>query len=468
MARGGRKQNGVQGTAKSITAEAGRFSAAVQDMLATPARFMGPRMALIVSVGILAVFGLLMVYSASSISSMASTGTSTYYLFRQLVFVVVGVFIAYVISRFDYHLFGPLVLGVGWTVVVMGLLLTIVMGRLSHGATRWLEIGGFSLQPSEFAKPLIILVMSFIAYRFLDEIDVDFTPALLFFLAGVVLPVGLIFIQPDKGTTIIVCGALLVMLYLAGFPLQFIGWFVAGASIILLVMILRDDYSRQRVITMLFPESDPFGAGYQIIQGYYAFGNGGLFGVGIGLSRQKYSYLPEAHNDFIFAIIGEELGLLGTVFVCLLFVLFVWAAIQIAQYSNDLWGKLIAAGCGSLIAVQFLVNVCGVTGMVPLTGKPLPFLSYGGSSVLSCFILVGLILSVSNHSDLPETVHDVQRAQLGEAPSRTRKEAFVLMDGGAAPSRPRRVDLGPSASDRLRGARSGSSRGSSSRGKRRR
>ena len=243
---------------------------------------------------------------------------------------------------------------------------------------------------------------------------------------------------------------------------------VAGASIILLVMILRDDYSRQRVITMLFPESDPFGAGYQIIQGYYAFGNGGLFGVGIWLSRQKYSYLPEAHNDFIFAIIGEELGLLGTVFVCLLFVLFVWAAIQIAQYSNDLWGKLIAAGCGSLIAVQFLVNVCGVTGMVPLTGKPLPFLSYGGSSVLSCFILVGLILSVSNHSDLPETVHDVQRAQLGEAPSRTRKEAFVLMDGGAAPSRPRRVDLGPSASDRLRGARSGSSRGSSSRGKRRR
>ena len=417
---------------------------------------MGPRLALMVAVGILAVFGLLMVYSASSISAMATTGSSTYFLVRQLVFVVVGGILAFGLSRIDYHNYRAALLILGYIVIMLGLTVTLVLGVTSHGATRWVEIiPGFTLQPSEFAKPLVVLVAAYILYRYYEEMDIELVTAVVAGVVGVLLPLVLILLQPDKGTAMIVAATLAVMLFLSGFSPKVLITLVIFGLLGFLALTLRDDYSLQRVITMFNPEADPYGAGYQILQGFYAFGNGGLAGVGIGLSRQKYNYLPEAHNDFIFAIIGEELGMLGTVAVCALFALLVWAGMQIARHANDLWGKLIAAGATTMIAVQFLINVGGVTGLIPLTGKPLPFLSYGGSSTLSSFILMGLVLSVSDHSTLPETVHDARRRQMSAAaPVAARKEAFVLMEGGGGAARPKRVDLGPSASERLRGSSS--------------
>ena len=251
------------------------------------------------------------------------------------------------------------------------------------------------------------------------------------------------------------------------------------------------------------------GSGYQLIQGFYAFGSGGLFGVGIGMSKQKYSYLPMAYNDFIFAVVGEELGLVGTLGMLAAFGVLAWAGFRIARYAPDMCGRLIAAGCTSLIVIQLLVNVCGVLGIMPLSGKPVPFVSYGGSTIISCLMLVGMIVSGSNNTALPETVHDRSRQSWqfadgeearGPAPSaspgislvrtptprsaRPRGEAgsgLRMVDGGSRArqqGRPRggngrpsrsgrydggRIDLGPNAAERLRGR--GSGRGDGRRGR---
>jgi cell division protein FtsW len=292
--------------------------------------------------------------------------------------------------------------------------------------------------------------------------------------------------------------------YLAGLPRNLILG-VAGAGVVFfLVLSLRDEYSRARIVTMFDPWREYYGDGYQLIQGFYAFGSGGLFGVGLGFSRQKYSYLPMAYNDFIFAVIGEELGLVGTVGMLAVFALLGWAGFQIAKNAPDLAGRLIAAGCTSLLIIQLLVNIGGVLGMIPLTGKPVPFISYGGSTILSCLMLSGITLSVSRASRLPETVHDQARSRwqvdegysaaygslydedsyeetfvsdpmprsareqspaYGSHPTELARGPFTVVEGGRGASAPRtnsrdRIDLGPSATDRLRG--------SSNKGKRRR
>ncbi|HIU23489.1 MAG TPA: putative lipid II flippase FtsW [Candidatus Coprovicinus avistercoris] len=429
-----------------------------------PARFMQPRIMLIVATVLLVAFGLLMVYSASSVEALTSTGDAAYYFKRQVLTTAVGVVAAIVLAKTDYHLWSQHLLLVIWAIAIALLLFTAATGVATKGAVRWIEIAGISIQPSEFSKIVVVLAAANIAQHFFEEHDYSSSKMLLYLAFGVVLPLGLILIQPDKGTTIILVVTLLVMAYLAGVPLRYIMLVLGLGGAFLLALILGDDYSRSRVLTALNPQADPYGAGYQLNQGLYAFGNGGLFGVGIGLSRQKYSYLPEAHNDFIFAVIGEECGLVGTLAVVGLFALFIWAGMRIARYASDLSGRLIAAGCTTLIGFQFLVNVCGILGITPMTGKPLPFISYGGSSIMSCLMLVGFIISVSRASNLPETVHDRRRSQLGVAPT---SPSTSQNQGGVPSMRPRgltlvsggntsrnRIDLGRGAYDRLRPSRS--------------
>ena len=245
---------------------------------------------------------------------------------------------------------------------------------------------------------------------------------------------------------------------------------VGGLGIAAIVALaLRDSYSRARIMTMINPWVDEYGDGYQLIQGFYAFGSGGIFGVGLGTSRQKYSYLPMAHNDFIFAVIGEELGLVGTLCVLLAFFCLVWLGFRIARTAPDPSGTLIASGCVSLLAIQLLVNVCGVLGIIPLSGKPVPFISYGGSSIMSSLLLVGLVVSVSRASEAASAASAFVVHEGGYSP-----RGFRVIEGGARntpedlrASRElqrslgnarvsynanglRRIDLGPSASDRLR------------------
>lgn len=472
---------GRQAAAGAGRARRARGSSGESMLLGVPERFMRPRLILIACVAVLVAFGMLMVYSASSVTALDATGDAAYYLKRQLLFSAVGLAAAAALAILDYRIWVRRFLVPIWVVTVGLLALVIVAGTDNDmGATRWINLGFFDLQPSEFAKLTIVFTAANVAERYFEEGSLDWSGFLKLLVVGVGLPLVLIVVQPDKGSTMVLGLTIVVMGYLAGVPKWIVLTFLALGVAGFLALSLSDDYSRQRLLTMLDPWSDPFDTGYQLIQGFYAFGSGGLLGVGIGFSRQKYSYLPMAHNDFIFAIIGEECGLVGTLGVLVGFGVFLWAGFQIARYAPDLSGRLVAAGCTTLVVVQLLLNVSGVLGLFPLSGKPIPFLSYGGSSIIASLMLVGVIVSVSVHSSLPETAHDgVRRSwqleggvdaapRSGESRRRPGRGVFTVVEGGAGRSSGRRggsgsgrvstgrggggrIDLGPSASDRLRG-----------------
>lgn len=470
---------------------------------AIPERFMQPRLVLLVSTAILVCFGLVMIYSASSISAMTSEDMSYnpfYYVQRQLGFAAAGVALAFIVSRIDYRAVVRNFQVPIWIVTfgMLAIIFTPIAGADAYGATRWISIGPFSFQPSEFAKITILISVSYLAQQYFIDQTIDQMEFFKKFAIAALAPLLLILAQPDKGSTLIIVGTLLVIGYLADVDRRVLATIAVAGFIGFAFLSLKDDYSRARVVTMLNPWADYYGAGYQLAQGFYAFGSGGIFGVGFGFSRQKYSYLPMAHNDFIFAVIGEELGFIGVLGLLAVFGALVWAGFKIARYAPDLTGRLIAAGCTSMFIIQAFVNIGGVLGLLPLSGKPLPFISYGGSTIMSSILMVGLLMSVSRQSRLPETEYDRQRASWSIAEEQDTFDApgfagLTMVDGGvgvgtplprssrpkssaqssARPSRGvlrsrddgapqgrittdasgrRRIDLGPSASDRLRGS----------------
>ena len=469
---------------------------------AIPERFMQPRLVLLVSTAILVCFGLVMIYSASSISAMTSEDMGYnpfYYVQRQLGFAAAGVALAFIVSRIDYRAVVRNLQVPIWVVTIgmLAIIFTPIAGADAYGATRWISIGPFSFQPSEFAKITILISVSYLAQQYFIDQTIDQMEFFKKFAIAALVPLVLILAQPDKGSTLIIVGTLLVIGYLADVDRRVLATIAVAGFIGFAFLSLKDDYSRARVVTMLNPWADYYGAGYQLAQGFYAFGSGGIFGVGFGFSRQKYSYLPMAHNDFIFAVIGEELGFIGVLGLLAVFGALVWAGFKIARYAPDLTGRLIAAGCTSMFIIQAFVNIGGVLGLLPLSGKPLPFISYGGSTIMSSILMVGLLMSVSRQSRLPETEYDRQRASWSIAEEQDTFDApgfagLTMVDGGvgvgmplprssrpkssaqssARPSRGvlrsrdddapqgrittdasgrRRIDLGPSASDRLRG-----------------
>lgn len=470
---------------------------------AIPERFMQPRLVLLVSTAILVCFGLVMIYSASSISAMTSEDMGYnpfYYVQRQLGFAAAGVALAFIVSRIDYRAVVRNLQVPIWVVTIgmLAIIFTPIAGADAYGATRWISIGPFSFQPSEFAKITILISVSYLAQQYFIDQTIDQIEFFKKFAIAALAPLLLILAQPDKGSTLIIVGTLLVIGYLADVDRRVLATIAVAGFIGFAFLSLKDDYSRARVVTMLNPWADYYGAGYQLAQGFYAFGSGGIFGVGFGFSRQKYSYLPMAHNDFIFAVIGEELGFIGVLGLLAVFGALVWAGFKIARYAPDLTGRLIAAGCTSMFIIQAFVNIGGVLGLLPLSGKPLPFISYGGSTIMSSILMVGLLMSVSRQSRLPETEYDRQRASWSIAEEQDTFDApgfagLTMVDGGvgvgmplprssrpkssaqssARPSRGvlrsrdddapqgrittdasgrRRIDLGPSASDRLRGS----------------
>ena len=468
-----------------------------------PERFMQPRLVLLVSTAILVCFGLVMIYSASSISAMTSEDMGYnpfYYVQRQLGFAAAGVALAFIVSRIDYRAVVRNLQVPIWVVTIgmLAIIFTPIAGADAYGATRWISIGPFSFQPSEFAKITILISVSYLAQQYFIDQTIDQMEFFKKFAIAALAPLLLILAQPDKGSTLIIVGTLLVIGYLADVDRRVLATIAVAGFIGFAFLSLKDDYSRARVVTMFNPWADYYGAGYQLAQGFYAFGSGGIFGVGFGFSRQKYSYLPMAHNDFIFAVIGEELGFIGVLGLLVVFGALVWAGFKIARYAPDLTGRLIAAGCTSMFIIQAFVNIGGVLGLLPLSGKPLPFISYGGSTIMSSILMVGLLMSVSRQSRLPETEYDRQRASWSIAEEQDTFDApgfagLTMVDGGvgvgtplprssrpkssaqssARPSRGvlrsrdddapqgrittdasgrRRIDLGPSASDRLRGS----------------
>ncbi len=483
------------------TSGVGRVRQVISEREVTPARIMVPRVVFAIVSLALVLFGLLMIYSSSSIMGLTSElygHDPTYFVVRQAIFAGIGIVFAALISIFDYRRIRGTLLYIAWfaTVALLLVVLTTAAGRGAYGATRWIAIGPFTLQPSEFAKIVILLVGANVVVRWRQDGTLYGKRALAVVFAGIVVPLVLIFIQPDKGTTGVVFLSLLVMLYLSGIP----GIWIAGGGVVVLLAVLGiaffgGGYAKARIETVLDPFADEYGAGYQIAQGIYALGSGGFGGVGLGLSRQKYNYLPMAHNDFIFAIVGEELGFIGAVGLLLAFAALLWAGLKIAEQAEDMLGKLIAAGCTTMIFVQLMLNVCGVIAIFPLSGKPVPFISYGGSSVISSLLLVGLVMSVSMHTTLPETTHERRRSRMrvadGASEARPRavsgissrptadvtasrsksspytpsRSGLRLVQGGAPRSNAakgrvttdangrRRLDLGPSAAERLRSGR---------------
>ena len=354
----------------------------------------------LVTLGLVA-FGLVMVYSASSARALLSADAPSYYLKRQAIYAVIGLVALVILSRFDFHRLRhatqPLL-----AVTFVLLVAVLAIGTAVNGARRWIPIGFMNFQPSELAK----LVLALWTAALLARRPAPRTLGELAKPIGVVvgLACALILIEPDLGTAIAIAIMVSAILVVSGTRLRLLASAAGIATSVVLLAIWLEPYRRERIFSFLDPWHDPQGAGFQSVQSMIALGSGGFFGVGLGESVQKIYYLPEASTDMIFAIVGEELGLIGAMGVIAAFAVFAYAGFNIALHCRDPFGKRLAAGITALICGQAAVNVSAVMGIAPLTGIPLPFVSYGGSSLVVGLAAVGILLNIaSNHAVVRET-----------------------------------------------------------------
>ena len=389
-----------------------------------PARIMRPRLVFLSCLIAICMFGLLMIYSASSVESLQENGSSWFFLYRQAIFMFIGfVLFAMIGSRLlPWPLFrSKLVWGVWFGVLVLLIAVLFVgQGAEEWGASRWIDLGFFNLQPAEVAKPVIIVLTAKIFADYFEDGTIDTRAFLIQMLIMLPFPLFLIFKEPDLGTTIIIALTVFAIAILCGLPWRVVAFVTVAAFVLGAAAIVTSPYRAKRFLAFLDPWSDPYDTGYQATLAIMAFASGGLFGRGIGNSTMKYHYLPEAHNDYILAIIGEELGFVGTAIFVLVFVAMIIAAFYICREAPTLHAQLLASGCTIILAVQFLINVFGILGVMPMTGKPLPFVSYGGSSIIASLVLAALIFRVSVESNV-ETAADRRRsgmAVMGERSTR--------------------------------------------------
>ncbi len=350
---------------------------------------------LFIAVLLLILFGLIMIYSASSIWAEYKFHDSFKYVKQQALFIGIGIFLLIAISKIDYTLYykktNPILM-----VCLFLLVLVLIpgIGSVRNGSQSWFGIGSFGIQPSEFAKlGLIIFTAKYLSNnnKFLKDIRKGVIPILLVLF----LVFGLIMLQPDFGTGMIIVVSILAMLFVAGVNIKFFIGLGAVGVIGIIVLIAIAPYRMDRITSFLNPWSDPLGTGFQIIQSLYAIGPGGLLGQGFLNSRQKQFYLPEPQTDFIFSIISEEFGFLGIIIVAGLFLIVLWRGIDIALKTENTFGKYLAFGMIFQIMIQTVMNLMVVIGLIPVTGVTLPFLSYGGSSLLTTLISIGILLNIS-------------------------------------------------------------------------
>ena len=338
--------------------------------------------------------GVIMVLSASFVRAYYTEGSATYYFIRQLIFAVTGIVIMLTASRFPVSFYRRIAFPfLAATMVLLLLVLFIGVGT-GGGVRRWLDFGFFTVQPSEFAKLAVILTFAHLICRFRGAMS-TFQWGILPF-AGILLTIGVLLVmQPHMSATIIIFAIGAVMMFMGGAQLI---WFIAGGSLLVIAftaITLLFPYVSTRITTWLDPWSNLQGDGYQIVQSIYAISSGGLFGLGLGNSRQKYLYLPEEHNDFIFAVVCEELGFVGATIILLLFALLICRGFWIAFHCRDRYSFLVAAGISTLLAMQVILNVAVVTNTIPCTGISLPFFSYGGTALWIELGEMGIMLSIS-------------------------------------------------------------------------
>lgn len=341
-----------------------------------------------------------MVYSSSFVWAEYKYADSFFYVKRQLLFCGVGLVAMFFIMRVPYGTWKKYSKFIMLTCFLLLLAVLIPgIGVERGGAQSWIGIGAFSIQPSEFMKLGLIIYLSVylsVQQKYITSFRKGFFPSLLLVFTAF----GLIMLQPDLGTGVVLVLTCMVMIYTAGARLShFLGLAVLGIAGFLL-LIISAPYRIDRITAFLNPWEDPSDTGFQIIQSLYAIGPGGLTGVGLGNSLQKHFYLPEPQNDFIFAILGEELGFLGGTFVIGLFMLLFWRGVKVALEAPDTYGRFLALGIVSMLTIQVMINISVVIGLIPVTGITLPFLSYGGSSLTLTLCSVGILLNISKYSKL--------------------------------------------------------------------
>ena len=352
---------------------------------------------LVITILLLLSIGLVMVLSASSPSALAESGNSYSYFSRQLIFAVLGIIAMLFISKIDYRFYQKFYKHAWWIALIL-LALVLVAGRTVNGAKRWIYVTEtLSIQPSELVKFLMIIFYAGILVKNRDELS-KFGKGFVKHFAMVLPIIGLLLLQPHFSASIVILGIVAIMMIVAGCKFKHF----LGASCILIpiviVIVIIEPYRLQRVTTFLDPWQDATGDGWQVIQSLYAIGSGGWFGVGLGESKQKYLYIPEPHNDFIFSIIGEELGFLGCAVILILFAILIWRGVLIAMKAPDMFGSLVAVGITALVAIQVIINVAVVTSSMPATGMPLPFFSYGGTALFILLCEMGVLLNISRAS----------------------------------------------------------------------
>ena len=337
-------------------------------------------------------FGLVMVYSTSWYSAAQKQGDALYYLKRQAVFAILGLFMIFIITRFDYHFWTRFAFVAYIVSIIMQVMVLIPgVGVEVNGSRRWLGIPGvFTFQPSEIAKIVLVLLLAFVASKSVNELKTFMGIIKVMALA---MPIIILVVISNLSTAIVLVGITFVIVFVASNKYKPFLIMIVAVGIFGVIGIMAASYRADRIVAWLNVETDP--NAYQTRQALYAIGSGGLFGKGLGQSIQKLDYLPEAHNDMIFSIICEELGLFGGIAVILLFVLLLWRCMVIANNAPDLFGALLVVGVMAQIGIQVLINIAVSTNSMPNTGVPLPFISYGGTSITFLLCEIGLVLAVS-------------------------------------------------------------------------
>lgn len=344
---------------------------------------------LLLAVIFVCLLGLLFIFEASSVSAARLFSDKYHFIKEQAIWFGLGIVLMTLASFFDYHRYYKLALPV--IVATIFLLVGVFipgLGIRALGAHRWLNLGFFTIQPAEAVKlALVIYLSAWFAYKEKSR--------LLAFLILVGMVMGLVVAEPDLGTAIVICITAIILYFLSGAPLWHFGILIPLVSLATGILAIVSPYRLKRLITFLNPDVDPLGVSYHIRQILLALGSGGFFGLGLGKSRQKFEYLPEAITDSIFAIIGEELGFLGATVLVLFFFFIIYRGVKIALHAPDRFGQLLGFGITSWIGIQAIINLGAMVALIPLTGVPLPFVSYGGSSLVVSLIGIGILLNIS-------------------------------------------------------------------------
>jgi len=346
---------------------------------------------LLAVVGLLVIFGLVMVYDTSVVSGLKDFKDGYYYIKQQLIWVVIGILSMIFFSQFDFRKFKPLSI----PLILLSLLLLLAvfipgLGVAGGGAHRWLKFGGITIQPAEIIKLTGVIFLSTIF-----EKRAKLLPFLIL-IVGVTIITAVL--QKDLGSTVVFVATAAFLYFVAGGPIWHFIVAIPVSVSALLILIFTSGYRSKRILAFLDPFSDTQGFSYHISQVLIALGSGGLFGLGLGHSRQKFEYIPEVSTDSIFGVVGEELGFLGAVFLIILFVIVIARGFKIAQGCQDNFGKILALGLTSWLGIQMVINLSSMVALLPLTGVPLPFISYGGSALVVNLTAVGILLNISKQS----------------------------------------------------------------------